>query len=206
MTHLDAHPVRTLVERDVCGLGHYDVGSGDATRLTCVLAIAVERGDQTLRAAAGDHTDAGAVKQVGGHRDDLCLELRRARIHVALQDVGVGVEAEHLAEEGVVVVVTAVEAARHRALVALGVFGACHLGDLSEDRSPVDRLRGHLPIGLRGLPIGPETVEDLLETAVVAHRRTPSPQSGDHPRPCSPGVAYCAPARRRSARRATGCR
>ena len=91
--HLDAHPVRALVERDVRGRRHDDVRAGDAARLARVLAVGVQRGDEALGAAAGDDADAGAVQQVRGHRDDLGLELRRARVHVALQHVGVGEEA-----------------------------------------------------------------------------------------------------------------
>jgi hypothetical protein len=48
------------------------------------------------------------VHQVQGHRDDLALELRLARAHVALQRVDVGEHPERLAQEVVVLVVAAV--------------------------------------------------------------------------------------------------
>ena len=50
------------------------------------------------------------------------------------------IEVEDLAQEVVVVVVAAVETARHGALVAARVLGVRHAGDLGEDPGAVDRL------------------------------------------------------------------
>ena len=116
--------------------------------------------------AARHDADPRAVQQVGGHGDDLALELRGARVHVALQHVGVRVEVEHLTEEVVVVVIAAVEAARHRALVAARVLGVRHAGDLGEDRRAVDRLGRHAAIRLGRLLVRVEIAEDLRETVV----------------------------------------
>ena len=165
--HLDVHPVRALVEGAVRRHRHHQVGPGDATLRARLLAIRVERGHQALRAAAGDDADARPVQEVGRHRDDLALELGGARVHVALQDVGVGVEVEDLAEEVVVGVVARVEAARDGALVAEGVLGVRHLGDLLEDRGAVDGLFRHSPVRLGRAPVRVEIAEDLLESGVA---------------------------------------
>ena len=79
-------------------------------------------GDRS-RAARGD--EAGRIRarqcvgteQVQGHGDDLGLELRGARTHVALECVHVGEVREGLVEEVVVIVVAAVH--RPRALTVL---------------------------------------------------------------------------------------
>ena len=170
--HLDVHPVRALVQRAVRGHRHDQVGPGHAAGAR-LLAVRVQRGHQALRAAAGHDADARPVQEVGGHGDDLALELGRARVHVALQDVGVGELVEHLAEEVVVGVVAGVDAARHRALVAERVLGVGQAGDLGQDGILVDGLRRHAPEGLGRAPVRVEVAEDLLE-ARVAHLSHPS--------------------------------
>ena len=172
MAQLDAHPVRALVERDVRGEGHHDVRPGDAARLARMFAVRVKGGHEALRTAARDDADPRAVQQVGGHGDDLAFELGGARVHVALQHVGVRVEVEHLPEEVVVIVVARVQAARDGALVAKRVLGVCHAGDLGQDRRAVDRLGRHAPVRLRRLPVRVEITEHLRET-VVNHRVSP---------------------------------
>ena len=70
--------------------------------------------------AAARHKAGGvavSVHQIEHHRDDLALEARLARAHVALQRVDVREESERLVHEGVVVVVAAVD--RPRALAGL---------------------------------------------------------------------------------------
>ncbi len=57
---------------------------------------------------AGCVGDRVGVEQVERHGDDLALEPRRARAHVALQRVHVGEQPERLVEEVVVLVVAAV--------------------------------------------------------------------------------------------------
>ncbi len=168
MAHLDVHPVRALVEGDVRRDRHDDVGPRDAARRARLLAVGVQRGDEALRAAARDDADARAVQQVRGHGDDLALELGGARVHVALQHVGVRVQVEDLAEEVVVVVVAAVEAARDGALVAALVLGVRHAGDLGQDGRAVDRLGRHRAVRRRRLAVRVEIADDLRET-VVSH-------------------------------------
>jgi hypothetical protein len=137
------------------------------------LAIRVQGGDQALGAAAGDDTHSGAVQQVARHGDDLALELGGARVHVALQHIGVRELVEHLAQEVVVVVVAAVEAAGDGAPVAARVLACGHAGDLGEDGGPVERLGGHAAVGGRVL-VRIEVADDLRDRAVGCMlQRTP---------------------------------
>ena len=165
LAHLDVHPVGALVEGDVGGDRHDDVRSGDAAPGAGELAIGVQGGDQALGAAARDDAHPSAVQQVARHGDDLALELGGARVHVALQHVGVRELVEHLAQEVVVVVVATVEAAGDGALVAARVLALGHAGDLGEDGGPVERLGGQPAKGGCVL-VGIEVADDLRDRAV----------------------------------------
>ena len=74
---LDVHPVGALVQSHMGGDRHDHVGLGDAA-FPRGLAVGVERGDQALGTAAGDHATCVrvAMQQIEHHRDDLALELR----------------------------------------------------------------------------------------------------------------------------------
>ena len=123
VAHLDAEEVAALVERRVRGLGLDDVRLRDAARLRRVLAVGEHRVQDAAGAAGGDEADRlgvgdrVGVEEVERHGDDLALELRLARAHVALQRVHVGEQPERLVHEVVVLVVAAV----HRAGALAGL-------------------------------------------------------------------------------------
>jgi hypothetical protein len=173
MPHLDVHPTRTLVERHMRGHRHDDVRLRDAPLRPCVLPIGVQGRHETLRAAAGDDPDPCAVEQVRRHGDDLALELGGARVHVALQHVGVRVEVEDLTEEVVVGVVAGVETARDGAFVAEGVLALRHLAEIGEDRRVIYRLGRYAAVRRRRLPVRVKISENLRET-VFRHLLHPS--------------------------------
>ena len=109
---LDTHPVGALAQGHVRSQRHDDVGRTDPAGLPRFLAIGVQRVDEAVAAAGGDHADGlRVVQQLGCHGDDLALELRRGGVHVTLQDIGVREVLEDLGEKVVVLVVATVEAA-----------------------------------------------------------------------------------------------
>ncbi len=81
-----------------------------------VLAVGQDRVQDAARAAGGDEATRLVVRggrrvarlEAERHGDDLGLEFRRARAHVALEHVHMGEEAECLVHEVVVIVVAAV--------------------------------------------------------------------------------------------------
>ena len=116
---LHAEEVAGLVERRVGGLGLDQVRARHSAGLRPVLPVRQDgvhdaprpaRGDQPAGVVTGGRGVLAAV-QAQGHRDDLGLELGRARAHVPLEHVHVGEQAEGLVHEAVVLVVAAV----HRA-------------------------------------------------------------------------------------------
>ena len=138
---LDAEEVAGLVEGGVRRLGLDHVGPRHAARLGRVLAVGQDRvqdaarpagGDQAARVVARRHRRVAGL-QAERHGDDLGLELRGARAHVALQDVDVGEEPEGLVHEAVVVVVPAVHGARALARLPEGVLLVGHGAELGED-------------------------------------------------------------------------
>ena len=121
LAQLDAEQVARLVEGRVAGLGLDEVGPGDAPVLRGLLpvgehgvadAAGAAAGDEARRLAVGDRV---GVEEVERHGDDLALVAGGARADVALEDVDVGVQPEHVVHEGVVVVVAAVHGAGHPA-------------------------------------------------------------------------------------------
>ena len=83
-------------------------------------------------AARGRAGDRAGVKEIERHGDDLALEARRARAHVPLEDVDVGVHPERLVHEVVVGVVAAVHGARALARLPERVLLLGHLAQLLE--------------------------------------------------------------------------
>ena len=164
---LDAEVVRALLERDVGGDRNHDLGLGDPA-LAPPLAVDEDRVDQALGAADRHHPAGRAVRdrvpveQAERHRDDLALELRRARVHVALEHVHVREVAIDLREEAEVVLAAVVERARDLPLARPLVLPLGHLRDLVEDLLARDPLARELPVGLVPLPVGPEEVGDLV--------------------------------------------
>ena len=143
---LHAEEVACLVERRVGGLRLDQVRRPGARR--GVLAVREYRVDDGVGPSRGHEPDGLRVaatrrtEQVERHRDDLGLELRSARAHVALQRVHVGEAAECLVDEVVVLVVPAV----HRAGALPGlperVFLLRHDLQLAQDLLP-----GPAPLG-----------------------------------------------------------
>ena len=76
--------------------------------------------------------DRVGVHEVERHGDDLALEARRARAHVALQDVDVRVQCERLVEKLVVLHVAAVHRSRAFAGLPERIFLFRHLAQLVE--------------------------------------------------------------------------
>ena len=107
--------------------------------LRAVLAVGEHRVQDAAGAAGGDDADGlrvgggVAVQHVERHRDDLGLELRLARAHVALERVHVGEATERLVHEAVVLVVAAVHRAGALARLPEGVFLLGHRRQLGED-------------------------------------------------------------------------
>ena len=87
---LDTQQVACLVERRVRGLGFEEVGPVDAALASGLLAVGEHRvKDAAAPSRCHEAGRLGAVHRVGmqqvqRHRDDLALELRHARAHVAL--------------------------------------------------------------------------------------------------------------------------
>jgi hypothetical protein len=106
--------------------------------------------------------DRAGVQHVEGHRDDLALEFRRAREHVALEDVRVREHPQRLVHEGVVVVVAAVHGAGAAPGLPVLILFARHLAQFVEDRAPVSSLGRQAAHD--GVPLG---------VRVVAHRWCP---------------------------------
>ena len=149
IAHLDAHPMRSLAQRDMRRDGQDDVGARDTSSLACLLPIGVEGRDQAVASPTRD--DAHRLRRmqhVGNHRNDLALELRGRRIHVALQHIGMGVVTEHVREESIVLMVTAIEAAGDPPCITLGIFGSRHHRDIGPDGVSVDSLLRD--VGVRG--------------------------------------------------------
>ena len=142
VTQLDAEEVAGLVERRVGGLGFDHVGASHPALLQRVLPIGQHGVTDAAGTPAGQHahrftiSDRLGVEQVEGHGDDLALEPGRARAHVALQGVDVGVQAEGLVHEVVVVVVAAVHGAGALAGLPEGVFFLGHGGQFSQHLVP----------------------------------------------------------------------
>ena len=84
-----------------------------------------------------------AVHEVERHRDDLALEPRGARAHVALEHVHVAVHPEHFVHEVVVVVVAAVHGPRALAGLPRLVLVGRDVAELGDDRVAVAALRRH---------------------------------------------------------------
>ena len=122
LAQLDAEVVRTLVKRGVSGHRQHDVGVRDPS-LAAPLPVHEQRVHQALGAAARHHpTRFRCVHEVGSHGDDLAFEPCRTGVHVALQDVGVAVVAEHLVQERVVLVIAGIDRAADLALVGGSVL------------------------------------------------------------------------------------
>ena len=147
---LDAEQVARLVERGVPGLGLHEVRPVDAARLLRVLAVRQHRVEDAAAPARGDEAGrrvAGArrvgVEEIERHRDDLALELRHARAHVALQRVDVREELEGTPHELVVPVVAAVHRAGALAGLPHRIFSAREVDELPDDRLPAPPFGGH---------------------------------------------------------------
>ena len=135
-----------LLKRDVRGDRDDHLGLPDALLDAPTLAVHEHRVDQALGATEGDDAAdllAGvvlrhrlSVEQRGGHRDDLALELGGTRIHVALQDVGVGEEPVGLGQECVVIVTAVIDRPRDLPGVADAVLLLGHGAQLGEDVLP----------------------------------------------------------------------
>ena len=157
-THLHAEEVAGLGEGGMGGLGLDHVGTGGSRRVG--FAVGEHGVGDRPRSARRDHAGrVGAghgvgVQHIEGHGDDLGLELRRTRTHIALERVHVREVAERLVEEVVVVVVTAVHGAR-----ALAVFPdpILALGDVVHHREDLfsgGALVRHRTVDRIGIGVG----------------------------------------------------
>ena len=93
------------------------------------------------------------------HRDDLALEARRARAHVALQGVLVREQAEGLVQERVVVAVAAVHGPGALAVLPDRVLLGGHLAQLAEDLLAGAAAVGELAVDAVALGVGIEVEE-----------------------------------------------
>ena len=109
--------------------------------------------------AVGDRV---GVQQVERHRDDLALELRHARAHVALQRVHVREQLERAAHEVVVAVVAAVHRARALAGLPRRVLALREVGELGDDRVAAPSLRRHAADHVVGLCV--RVCDELMTT------------------------------------------
>ena len=73
------------------------------------------------------------MQHAGSHSQDLALHLRARRAQIALQEVGVRVEAEDAVEEGVMLHAAVIERAGDLAAIPLLVLRLSHGGELGED-------------------------------------------------------------------------
>ena len=149
IANLDAQQVTRLIERRVSGFGLDEVGIGDATHGTSLIAIRKHRVQDAAATAAGDHarrlaigTCRRSVEQVETHRDDLTFKACGAWAHIALQRVHMAVHAERLRHEGVVIGVAAVERTAGLTGVPERIFGGSHLTQFVENALAVSTLFG----------------------------------------------------------------
>ena len=140
-------------------LGRVDAAGG------AVLAVG-EHGVADAAGAAGGDDPGGlgagdrlGVEEVERHGDDLALEVRGARAHVALQRVDVREQPEGLGQEVVVVVVAAVHGPGALPGLPEGVLLLRHGGQLGEDV-----VAGAAVLGQRAVH------REAVLVRVVAHR------------------------------------
>jgi hypothetical protein len=165
----DAEHVRGLLQGDVRGDRDDHLGRGDAFLHSSPLAVDEHRIDQALGAAEGDDAahllprvmlgDRAAIQQRRGHRHDLSLELGRTRVHVALEDVGVGEQPVRLREELVVIVAAVVDRAGDAPGIPHGVLLLGHGPELGKDALVRPRLGGDPVMGLEAVAVRVEVDE-----------------------------------------------
>jgi len=158
------------------------------------LAVDEHRVDQALGAAGRD--DAGhlgpGVEQGGGHGHDLRLQLGRARVHVALEHVGVGEQLEGARQEAVVVVVAVVDRARDAPPLPDPVLLARHLRQLRQHLLPVPGLGLQAAMAPVAVAVRVEVDQGRVLGLGLAHRRTLTaarPTSRGTPRTRSEGAS-----------------
>ena len=180
---LHVEEVARLVERGVRGLRLHNVREDDPTRAP-VLAVSKHCMEDAAGTTAGDEprrlrfVKRAGVQHVERHGDDLALELRHARAHIALERIHMREERERAVDEVVMLVVAAVHRAGALARLPERVFVARDGRELGEDRIAASTLRGHSsidrePIGVRVVAHWPSPVGRASRYAAGRDGRQP---------------------------------